>query len=319
MSLDRIQGVLYGQAIGDSLGYLTEFLTPATINKKWSDPTWPSGHPKHPPTHDWEPGDWTDDTDQAVEILVAYLDSRAQGLVDISQEELAYNLHHWMVTNGRGIGITTQRVMSTPGYIQSPEKIAHQDWLSSGSTTAPNGAVMRTSYVSIIHPNDVEWVERNAVSCAKVTHADPRCLASVVAVSNCIAYLIQGYSIADAMSQAAKDASKYDSEVVEWMYGTWDFIDPSNQPHMGYTYRCAGSAFWALRQVESGASFLDAIRPLIRAGADADTNAAVAGALVGAAIGASQIPRDLIDGLVHKGTLDQLLSDVTTPNYLVVE
>jgi ADP-ribosylglycohydrolase len=67
---------------------------------------------------------------------------------------------------------------------------------------------------------------------------------------------------------------------------------------MGYTFKTLGAGFYALRQAinRSNASiapqvnFRNSIEEIIWEGGDADTNAAVAGALVGAYLGAMAIP-----------------------------
>jgi hypothetical protein len=84
---------------------------------------------------------------------------------------------------------------------------------------------------------------------------------------------------------------------------------------IGFTYKCLGAAFWALREWNLRETerhgdlypdrFLDILRTVIRAGGDTDTNGAVAGALLGAITGSSHMPVDLIEALVPKSALDQ--------------
>jgi hypothetical protein len=59
-------------------------------------------------------------------------------------------------------------------------------------------------------------------------------------------------------------------------------------PPPRYTYKCLGSAVWCLRQLRAGdvapdghPPFVGALCDLVREGGDADTNGAVAGALMG--------------------------------------
>jgi ADP-ribosylglycohydrolase len=69
---------------------------------------------------------------------------------------------------------------------------------------------------------------------------------------------------------------------------------------MGYTLKTLGAAFWALRQAPT---FAEGLHAVIMEGGDADTNAAVAGALLGARFGYDAIPVGWIDGLVHRPML----------------
>lgn len=69
---------------------------------------------------------------------------------------------------------------------------------------------------------------------------------------------------------------------------------------IGYTYKCMGAGFWALRQE----NFRDALEAIAFEGGDADTNGAVAGALLGCKLGASALPDTWLYGLKYKDWLD---------------
>jgi hypothetical protein len=63
--LDKILGVVYGQALGDAFGLSTEFMDEATVTKYYGKDTGTIPFPCTPKTSHakrWEIGDWTDDT-----------------------------------------------------------------------------------------------------------------------------------------------------------------------------------------------------------------------------------------------------------------
>lgn len=74
-----------------------------------------------------------------------------------------------------------------------------------------------------------------------------------------------------------------------------------------YTYKCMGSGFAALRHGD----FVTGIQKIILQAGDADTNAAVAGAMLGCRVGYSGLPKEWVEGLVHfhwlKRKADELL------------
>ena len=70
---------------------------------------------------------------------------------------------------------------------------------------------------------------------------------------------------------------------------------------IGYAYKCVGSAFWALR---SGLPFREAVCAVVAEAGDADTNAAIAGAMVGAAVGYDALPDSWLNAMPHKAFLD---------------
>ena len=74
---------------------------------------------------------------------------------------------------------------------------------------------------------------------------------------------------------------------------------------IGFTFKAMGAAICCYRSVDN---FKEGIIKLIMEGGDADSNAAVAGALLGAKLGFSNLPRDWIDALVHRSFLDEHLS-----------
>jgi len=77
---------------------------------------------------------------------------------------------------------------------------------------------------------------------------------------------------------------------------------------MGYTFKCLGSGVWGLAGTQGNrqkTDFKKLISLLALQGGDADTNAAVCGALVGCVIGYSKLPEDWLGSLTYKPWLDQ--------------
>jgi ADP-ribosylglycohydrolase len=192
---------------------------------------------------------------------------------------------------------------------------------------------MRTSVVGLLDPKDLDHTESLAVEVAQLTHWDPRCVASAVAVSVAVAVLVTGGTTAEALGEAGYRAGKYEMGAVAVMgQDLWSLDlsegldDPARKgpPPIGFTYKCLGAGFWALRQAQeevlvdhyglerckSQPIFLEMLGKVIRAGGDTDTNGAVAGALLGAYLGFKGIPRHLVDGLRDKNELDRRLAEL---------
>merc|ERR1712061_286219 len=102
-------------------------------------------------------------------------------------------------------------------------------------------------------------------------------------------------------------------EIDQWRaelrhYGSAESIEllELDEPQsIGYTFKCMGCALWALRSSASEPRpFATVISEVVRAGGDADTNGAVAGALIGARIGFSHLPQDWITDLAYSGWLE---------------
>ena len=84
-------------------------------------------------------------------------------------------------------------------------------------------------------------------------------------------------------------------------------LELQDQKSMGYTLRCQSAALWAYWHARS---FEDGLLAIVRAGGDADTNAAVACSILGAKFGYDAIPEEYKEGLIYRKELDQVITGV---------
>lgn len=106
------------------------------------------------------------------------------------------------------------------------------------------------------------------------------------------------------LKDLANIADEYDSRVREYMEMALqsDIAALSlDENGIGYTLKALAAGIWALIHPTS---YRDGILSVIREGGDADTNAAIAGAVLGARCGFSGIPEEWVNGLLHKKELD---------------
>ena len=219
---------------------------------------------------------------------------------------IAQNFKDWAMGEPMGIGQTTYKVLNLADYVEKPFDVSKLIWEMSYRKGAANGALMRTSIVGTFP----KAVEECAVNICKLTHYDPRCVGSCVIVSELIHSLIYkdfGLSYHDIFDIAMK----YDKRII-------GFIDLSlspdirtlelqDQKSMGYTLRCLSAALWAYWHARS---FEDGLLAIVRAGGDADTNAAVACSILGAKFGYDAIPEEYKEGLIYRKELDQVITGV---------
>ena len=74
---------------------------------------------------------------------------------------------------------------------------------------------------------------------------------------------------------------------------------------VGYTLKTLAAGLWAYWNAKS---FEDGLLSVVRAGGDADTNAAVACAILGAKFGYNAIPQEYVDGLIYKEQLEEVVN-----------
>jgi ADP-ribosylglycohydrolase len=298
---DKIRGSFFSAAIGDALGVGAEFKTKAEVKRQF-----PGGLRRFDQLTDsrsFKVGEWTDDMSQALLVANTLLEKN-----EIDQKLLAQKLHHWFVTDGRGCGSTTIRVFSQPQLLIDPEAVAVEVWKSQPEgKNAANGALMKIFPTGLWDCWDHQIMTENTGKACLVTHPDSRCVNSCLVQAFLLSRLIME---PEKMEVIAKEKTFLESLAHEMDPDDKDFLDAVTYKKniedlhlgtkIGYTYRALSAAIWALynaTSVEHG------IVSIINEGGDADTNACVAGALIGAKFGLNSIPVYLVDGLVKKDEL----------------
>ncbi len=302
---DRASGVLLGLAAGNSLGGPTEGARHDYIAKQY-----PQGITEIDPSRANEPMD--DDLAQAVELGAALLEAG-----DLA-ENFAKRMITWYRTNGRGIGMTTRAAIhelenGTP--VPEAARVVYER-----RAIAPNGGVMRCAPIAIAHRQNPELLVRDsAITCA-VTHYAPTCQWSCIIINSTIATLLNGnnpdlaatYQAAiadgcpDLVATAHKDGIPTDvldaiangtsiPQNADWLR--------KDQKLIGHTLLALQCGLWA---AATPLNFEDALIEMVSTGGDADTNGAVAGAVLGARYGASAIPQRWLDCIPERERIKDL-------------
>jgi ADP-ribosylglycohydrolase len=221
-------------------------------------------------------------------------------------DELAFaeKLFDWFEDSPMGIGHTIYKVLTMPQFRQFPHKAAEVVWKMSGRKSAANGAIMRSSILGVFEFWDTAKVIDNTERIARVTHWDPRCVGSSVILTKLISSLIHRTCIPerDAIIELGE---RYDSRIkpfVELAMGkNIEALQLDDPKTMGYTLKTMAAGLWAFYHAED---FEHGIFQVIQQGGDADTNACVAGSLLGAKFGFQGIPERLVRGLLRRNELE---------------
>lgn len=297
---DRLKGTIYGQAIGDALGLGTEGMTDEDMAWKYPqgirhyNDIFQDRHRKR-----WKIGDWTDDTDMMLCIANAVIKDKGVNLTSIAQ-----NFKDWANGEPMGIGENTYKVLMIGDYVEHPLEVSKKVWEMSGKKAAANGGLMRTSIVGLFP----KAVEECAVNICRLTHYDPRCVGSCVIVSELIHALVYNEKRL-SYHQIVDMSRKYDERIVEFVDLSMNMdiraLELQDEESVGYTLRTLAAGLWAYWNART---FEDGLLSVVRAGGDADTNAAVACAILGAKYGFNAIPQEYIDGLIYKEQLDEVIN-----------
>lgn len=319
--VDRVKGLIYGNCIGDAIGLATEFMNKdeaaRVYGSKVADGTYEYADmhmDMH--RHRWAKGDWTDDSDQMLLLLRSLVQHDGRIVPADFGAKLVYWMHNGFPELGDqagcGVGYTVMSVLTHRLFKTDPNAASLAVWEKSGRALAANGAVMRTSIMAVPHFDDLDRMVDDTVKMARVTHSDPRSVASCVAATTALALMLQGqHRAADgddfdtealtaaALAQATKHLPTGCDAPADSAFGyhveearrelarhctVTDVRDLAlDAPKaIGYTLKCVGSGFWALR---SAKDFRRTMGELVAEAGDADTNGAVAGAMLGCRLG----------------------------------
>ena len=168
--LDRVEGVLLGQAVGDAMGAPYE---PGDIPFTGTPELLGGGF------GDYAPGEWSDDTQMS--LYIARVAATGADLTSRETlDEIARGFCRWVALDGASdVGIQTRRVLGAvvdsrdePG-IAARMRAAAADLDAATRRTGGNGALMRNGIVGLTRLNDRRATAASARAVAELTHADP--------------------------------------------------------------------------------------------------------------------------------------------------
>jgi ADP-ribosyl-[dinitrogen reductase] hydrolase len=275
---DKLRGALLGLAVGDALGAPVE--------------NWPAEKIAriHGPFRDyvsgrgWGPGHPTRETTLALLWFREFADGRTVHTAD-DRARLGQALARWALGRPRDFGHLTRGILSD--YLeQSPVVAARAAWERAHRRPEFNAALSRAAAVGIALSRDDDLRRASAIAASAMTHPAPVDLGCAVAVADGIAAALRG---ADPL-EAARSTAWNDrvSAALDSVAGGWIPGGPEWSGHeRGHSLHTLRSAFWASQQ-EAGLE--EVLLDLVHRGGDADTHAAVAGAILGARQGPASIP-----------------------------
>lgn len=274
---ERARGCLVGLALGDALGFPLEGLSQGRIARRF-------GRLDHF-AFLGSRGYVSDDTELSVLLGEALL--AGCGEPETSAREFGKRLVGWFRWGPPGIGMATLRA-SLSLMVGRPGGVA----------SAGNGAAMRAAPLGLYSAADRPGLVR---ALSTVTHTDPRAVDGALVVAEAVALLVQGRE-ADwpTLSQSLPGI---DLRLREALDQAWKLVRFEASPELraqrlgcsGYVLHSVPLALAALWS--RPATFLEGLQAVVLRGGDADSNGAIAGALLGAAFGREGLPAQLVQAL----------------------
>lgn len=284
--LDRARGVLLGLAVGDALGGPLEFLSADEIRARHGGPVrdyigggW----------LDLEPGRGTDDTAMAL----ALARSAATSIGYDPGRALAAYLE-WFRSDPPDVGGTIRHALAAADAGVATGAATEELHLRTGRT-AGNGSLMRIAPIALRH---LPQADRRALAArmdSKLTHYDDHAADACAWLCDVIAAIVDGVDPAELAAPAALEH--------EWAISRAAAVASVSGEAVGYVGTTLSVASTALSNFDS---FEDGLVWIVNLGGDADTNGAVAGALLGARFGAGAIPSRWLEQLAVRDEAETL-------------
>ena len=320
----RAYGALAGLALGDALGMPTQEMSPAQIRAVYGRITGlVDGDASQPYAPGMPAGSVTDDTEQA--LLIASLLVRGRGTssgrVALNAVEFAHALLAWedsMIERGSLdlLGPSTKAAL---------ERVrAGEDPLTVGGAGTTNGAAMRVTPIGIaVSTEDPEAFAEAVWSSCRVTHATRQGFQSAALVAAAVSMGIDttGSPSPDLRSLLWKAVTYVDSLPERGAWTPDPDVVAATRRAMQLAVNPASSSLECLvEQVGTSVASAEAIpmafallarepspQALLDAaniGGDTDTIGAIAGAILGAALGVEVLPADSLSKIEEVSHLD---------------
>jgi ADP-ribosylglycohydrolase len=317
---DKFSGCLIGQCLGDAAGFAVEGYSPAACRRYIED--FLKGERigefgRFP----FPFGQYSDDSQLARELMRSYAAIKKFDPADYAERIKMLFAEKRVV----GFGYSTKEA--------AKRLLRGISWEDSGAPppAAGNGSAMRAAPIGLFFFDNPQMLIQAAHDQGRITHKDPRSSAGAVAVSGAVALVLQQKTlhVESIISTLAEWTHKIEpgfaselKKLNEWLTAPPEeavapiskagdyagYID--DDEWKGMSAFVISSVLWSLYSfLRTPGDYWETICTAISAGGDADTTAAMAGAISGAYLGIGAIPPHLTGYLTDRGTwkIDELV------------
>lgn len=281
--LERAQGCLLGQLTGDALGSMVEFMSAGAIRKKY-----PLGLREigPSPVFDTLAGQPTDDSELALALARTLLQGGG-----FNDEDVAAAYGAWLQSGpfdvGGTIGVATRAILDADTRDAGKAQAARD---AANRASEANGALMRQSPLAVwgyaLAPETLDGIVRRDTV---LTHPSRICQdASTAFIIALAAVIREGLGSEQAYTRALEwDGAHGASPTVTAALRAARDGAPDYEANQGHVLIALQNAFY---QALHAPTVEEGIVATVMSGGDTDTNAAIAGALLGALYGSQAIP-----------------------------
>ncbi|RYB89552.1 ADP-ribosylglycohydrolase family protein [Nocardioides glacieisoli] len=288
---DRVEGTLLGGACGDALGVPYEFgsapLAAGEVPRMIGGGLGP-----------YAPGEWSDDTQMAVVIARVAAEG---GLGDgAALDAVVEGWTDWLRGGASDVGNQTRAVLGevAAGSRSTPAedaRLASYGLHARTGHTAGNGSLMRTAPVALAFLDDPAALTERARAISGLTHADPLAGDACVLWCHAIRVAVLDGVVPDLADLVAELPAERRDRWAGWVADA-ENGHPADFAPNGFVVTALQAAWSAIRHPwPDDSPTVGGLVAAVHAGNDTDTVAAIAGAVLGAAHGATSLPQQWLD------------------------
>lgn len=296
---DKISGALIGYAVGDALGLGTEFMTADEVSanypeglKNYSDIVLDAHRSQ------WGRGNWSHDTVFVIQLVEDIM--RDGG---INTMTFAKGMADWYGRGHYDIPTQLRVVLSHPKYREDPY-LASRETCRKMGPLGETSSVLGIAAIAGMAADDLATEPGNLCRTLQCGFMSLGCTQAVAHTANALLWEDR-IPTPDELETLVEDFS---SEIIPYVrYATTrDGIkgaEVDDEDTLWMVRKSMAVALWALWNFDT---FEDALCAAVMLGGDADTNAAVTGALYGLKAGRSAIPQRWIEQLNRHEEIEEL-------------
>lgn len=304
------ESILFGAALGDSLGYTVEFSTLSAIKSRFGE----CGIQEPP-----NPTLYTDDTQMTLALAEGLLAGGLAMPLDAQMDAIGAAFVRWVhhPENNRSPGVTTLRGMSR--YEQGIP------WRESGIVESKGcGSAMRVAAIGFCYQHDEARLCDVAQATSSITHRHPAGIAAAVGVAYAIKIALDGVPVAEyiprVMTFTAGMSDECDAALRRVGHvGAWTNEEEALE-HIGRGWTgdeaLALALYCVLRYPDD---YSACVRRAANTEGDSDSIACIAGGIMGARLGLDAIPAAWRARCEHREYIIDLAARLETARNALIE
>jgi len=294
MSKHQVQAILFGLALGDALGWPTEFLKLSGIKQKYG-----ANGIQEPPN----PAIYTDDTQMTIALTEGLLEAGLDAPIDAQMKAIGKHFLQWKHSpeNNRAPGTT---VMTG---LQRYEN--GTPWREAGLEHSKGcGSAMRVATIGYLYQQDEARLYEVAQASGLITHRHPAAIAASIAGAYLISLVLNGAHDHDYLRKVMTFCDGLSDEFDAAILRVGHVLGWSNEEaaltHIGEGWTgeeaIALALYCVLRYPDD---YVACVRRAANTNGDSDSIASIAGGIMGARLGLEAIPAAWIERCENRDDL----------------